>query len=96
MKRFSLLIIAAVLSVVAFVGVIGMRRDITLKQARSGFFSKLIPQSRDKTPVPASPSKRFHLVAYDSPKGKLAAYASVDPLDGKRHPVIIWISGGQP
>ncbi len=94
MKRFSLLTVAAVLSVVAFVGVIGMRRDITLKQARSGFFSKLIPQSRDKTPAPASPSKRFQLVAYDSPKGKLAAYAGVDPHDGKRHPVIIWISGG--
>ena len=94
MKRFSLLIVAAALFGVAFVGVIGMRRDITLKQARSGFVSKLIPQSREKTPVPASPSKRFHIVAYDSPKGKLAAYASIDPNDGKRHPVIIWISGG--
>ena len=31
---------------------------------------------------------------YDSPVGKLAAYLSPDPNDGKRHPAIIWITGG--
>ena len=31
---------------------------------------------------------------YDSPAGSLAAYVSPDPNDGKRHPAIIWITGG--
>jgi hypothetical protein len=34
------------------------------------------------------------VVKYDSPAGKLAAYVSVSPLDGKKHPAVIWLFGG--
>jgi dipeptidyl aminopeptidase/acylaminoacyl peptidase len=33
-------------------------------------------------------------VQYDSPVGKLNAYLSSLPRDGKKHPAIIWITGG--
>jgi len=44
--------------------------------------------------VPAPPDKLFRLVHYDAPSGKLAAYLTPSPGDGKRHPAIIWIHGG--
>jgi dipeptidyl aminopeptidase/acylaminoacyl peptidase len=33
-------------------------------------------------------------VNYDAPVGKCAAYLSPDPKDGKKHPAIVWITGG--
>ena len=36
----------------------------------------------------------IELVQYDSPAGKLAAYVTADPGDGKKHPAIVWITGG--
>jgi hypothetical protein len=33
-------------------------------------------------------------VKYESPVGKLSAYLTPDPKDGKMHPAIIWITGG--
>ena len=34
------------------------------------------------------------MVGYESPVGKLPAYLTPDPKDGKKHPAIIWITGG--
>ena len=34
------------------------------------------------------------MVRYDSPVGKLSAYLTPDPGDGKKHPAIVWITGG--
>jgi acetyl esterase/lipase len=31
---------------------------------------------------------------FDAPSGQLAAFLSPDPNDGKKHPAIIWITGG--
>ena len=36
----------------------------------------------------------LELVYYPSEEGKLAAYLSPDPSDGKKHPVMIWSKGG--
>jgi dipeptidyl aminopeptidase/acylaminoacyl peptidase len=36
----------------------------------------------------------FRLVRYDAPAGKLAAYLTPDPGDGRKHPAIVWITGG--
>jgi len=44
--------------------------------------------------VPEPPSSIFRKVQYDTSAGKLAAYLTPDPKDGKRHPAIIWITGG--
>jgi dipeptidyl aminopeptidase/acylaminoacyl peptidase len=40
------------------------------------------------------PPAVFRLIRYDSPAGKLAAYLTPDPGDGRKHPAIVWITGG--
>lgn len=66
----------------------------SLAEARQGFQAKLISQKYAKEPVPQPPPGLFDLVRYDAPVGKLAAYLTPDPRDGKRHPAIVWITGG--
>lgn len=67
---------------------------VSLAEARSGFKTKLTRQESAKQAVTKPPAKVFNLVHYDSPAGSLAAYLSPDPKDGKKHPAIIWITGG--
>jgi dienelactone hydrolase len=66
----------------------------TLVEARQGFQTSLRPSAAVREPVPQPPPGVFDKVAYHSPVGKLAAYVSPDPGDGKKHPAIIWITGG--
>jgi len=66
----------------------------TLLDARKGFATKLTKQLRDGSAVPTPPAGVFNLVHYQAPTGKMAAYLSPDPGDGKKHPAIIWIFGG--
>jgi dipeptidyl aminopeptidase/acylaminoacyl peptidase len=66
----------------------------SLKQARAGFKTKLVPGNAEKEPVDVPPPGLFQIVKYDSPAGKLAAYLTPDPKDSKKHPAIIWITGG--
>ena len=72
----------------------GVAKSESLTEARKGFQSKLVRRAADKDPVPEPPARVFRKVAYDAPVGKLAAYISPDPNDGKKHPAIIWITGG--
>jgi Fe-S cluster assembly iron-binding protein IscA/alpha/beta superfamily hydrolase len=68
---------------------------VSLADARRGFKTTLRPQKKvAKSPVPVPPAGVFDLVKYDSPVGKLAAYLTPDPKDGKKHPAIVWITGG--
>jgi acetyl esterase/lipase len=66
----------------------------SLSEARRGFVSKLIPAATEREPVPEPPPNIFRKVVYDSPVGKLQAYISQVPDDGKKRPAIIWITGG--
>ncbi len=66
----------------------------TLAEARKGFATKLIKQESIGAPAPAPPEGVFDLISYTSPAGKLAAYVSPDPKDGKKHPLVIWLIGG--
>lgn len=70
------------------------RQAATLAEARQGFQTKLLRRESAKEPVPQPPPKVFRIVRYDTPAGQLAAYLSPDPKDGKKHPAIIWITGG--
>ncbi len=67
---------------------------MSLADARRGFQTKLVRQEKANLPVDAPPSDIFRIVQYDSPLGKLPAYLSPDPEDGKKRPAIIWIHGG--
>jgi acetyl esterase/lipase len=66
----------------------------TLVEARKGFKTNVVRKVGDRDPVPEPPTKAFRLVRYDAPPGKLAAYLTADPGDGKKRPAIVWITGG--
>jgi acetyl esterase/lipase len=66
----------------------------SLTELRQGFKTKLVPHPSDKERVPDPPPGLFRTVRYDSPIGKLPAYLTPDPKDGKKHAAIIWITGG--
>jgi dipeptidyl aminopeptidase/acylaminoacyl peptidase len=66
----------------------------TLAQARQGFQTRLLRQESAGQPIPEPPPRLFRLVRFDSPAGKLGAYLTPDPKDGKKHPAILWITGG--
>jgi dienelactone hydrolase len=72
----------------------GNQSSGSLTDARKGFQSKLVPANADREPVPEPPPALFRTVRYESPAGKLAAYLTPDPKDGKKHQAIIWITGG--
>jgi dienelactone hydrolase len=65
-----------------------------LPEARRGFQTRLARQEAGHQPVPVPPAHLFRVVHFDAPVGRLAAYLSPAPLDGKKHPAIIWITGG--
>ncbi|MCB1279197.1 GYF domain-containing protein [Prosthecobacter sp.] len=57
------------------------------------------PQWRESSFQAAGPAdvpdgKVFELIHYQSPGGKMAAYLTPDPKDGKKHPAIVWAHGG--
>ncbi len=66
----------------------------TLSQARQGFTTRLIRNESSGQPLPDPPSDVFRKVEFDSSVGKLGAYLTPDPKDGKKHPALIWITGG--
>jgi len=65
-----------------------------LSEARQDFTTRLI-RSGESQGVPDDPAgSNFELIRYPSQVGPLAAYVTTDPGDGKRHPAIVWITGG--
>lgn len=66
----------------------------TLAEARKGHTTKLAKQHRSGEAVPEPPANTFRKTTYESPAGKLAAYVTPDPKDGKKRPAIVWITGG--
>ena len=66
----------------------------SLLNARKGFRTKPNHEKTPVEPVAEPPQKIFQIVHYESQPGSLAAYLTPDPKDGKKHPAIIWITGG--
>jgi len=66
----------------------------TLLEAREGHTTRVV-KSGESLSAPDKPTgKEFELTYYQSPVGRLAAYLTADPGDGKKHPAIVWITGG--
>jgi len=65
-----------------------------LVQARAGFKTYLIRAGDPQPAMPLPPKGVFDLVRFNAPVGKLPAYVTPDPGDGKKHPAIVWITGG--
>lgn len=74
--------------------VVRAERTHALTLSREGFTTTLRASQFESEPVPEPPQKLFRLVRYESPVGSLAAYLTPDPQDGKKHPAIVWITGG--
>src|SRR4051812_33022442 len=93
MRRFSILIVTALL---VGCGPQAPPADTskTLTQARAGHVTKLTRQDRIGEPVAQPPEKVFQVIKYTAPPGEMAAYLTPDPQDGKKHPAIVWITGG--
>lgn len=66
----------------------------TLAEARAGFKSKPSTGHTPGAPLPNPPANLFLKTKYKSPAGQLSTYLTPDPKDGKKHPAIIWITGG--
>lgn len=69
----------------------------SLTEARRGFQTVLRPQKRNSGAIESveqAPAKIFRTLKYPSPSGALAAYLSPNPGDGKKHPAVLWITGG--
>jgi dipeptidyl aminopeptidase/acylaminoacyl peptidase len=69
------------------------QRSQTLAEARKGF-TPHPTGTRSGEPVEGPPPNTVHIVSYPSAGKQLAAYLSTEPGDGKRHPAIVWITGG--
>jgi hypothetical protein len=70
------------------------QQSVSLPVARTGFKTTIVPQKEQQDPVDVPPSQIFRAVSYPALTGAWAAYLTPDPGDGKRHPAIIWITGG--
>jgi acetyl esterase/lipase len=95
MHRFMGFVRFCLIFLLLFTGCVFQKTQSTsLADARYDFKTVLMPQQKLKEPVPQAPSNIFQTVKYSSPSGELAAYLSPNPGDGKKHPAIIWITGG--
>jgi acetyl esterase/lipase len=71
-----------------------LARKGSLKEARSGFRPKPVRQASPRERLDVPPPSLFTTVRYDSPVGPLSAYLTPDPGDGRKHPAIVWLTGG--
>lgn len=66
----------------------------TLSEARKGFVTKVVNAGESFGAPDAPTGSEFELIRYQSSVGPLAAYVTVDPGDGAKHPAIVWVTGG--
>lgn len=69
-------------------------RQPTLLEARRGFTTTIVKSGESYGAPDTPPGNELELIHYQSPVGRLAAYVAADPGDGKKHPAIVWITGG--
>ncbi|MDB6129436.1 MAG: Peptidase [Verrucomicrobiales bacterium] len=66
----------------------------SLTDARRNFKTVLVARPAPRDPVDRPPIGSFNLINYKAPGGNYPAYVSPNPGDGKKHPAILWIAGG--
>jgi Fe-S cluster assembly iron-binding protein IscA/alpha/beta superfamily hydrolase len=67
---------------------------MSLAEARRGFKTQLARRDSKGRAAPEPPPNVLRRIRYDAPAGKSAAYLTPEPKDGKRHPAIVWVTGG--
>ncbi|MCH2594892.1 MAG: hypothetical protein MKZ95_03640 [Pirellulales bacterium] len=66
----------------------------TLRESREGFDTQIVKPGESYSVLDSPTGNEFELIRYESPGGRWAAYVTTDPDDGKKHPAIVWITGG--
>lgn len=66
----------------------------TLVEAREAFVTRVVNDGEPFGAPDVPTGDDFELIRYQAPVGRLAAYVTTDPGDGKKHPAIVWITGG--
>lgn len=74
---------------------VSVDKSQSFTQARAGHQTRLSQQVQSFEEPAIPPKGVFELIGYPAPLGTSAAYITPDPKDGKRHPAIIWITGGE-
>jgi alpha/beta superfamily hydrolase len=69
-------------------------RQETFAEARARHQVKPVRRAAEQVPLDVPPANTFTIVKYKSPVGMLEAYLTPNPKDGKKHPAILWITGG--
>src|SRR5688572_6437129 len=70
-------------------------KTTSLTQARQGHATRLSRRSKSEGGVETPPrDSDLRLEKYPSAVGPLPCYISADPEDFKKHPGIVWITGG--
>ena len=95
MKTLFALAGAALVLAGCFGSLGGNGNGASLADARRHFQTKIALPSTNAGPV-ESPPAPFQLVRYHTSVGMLPAYLTPKPKDGKKHPAIVWIVGGDP
>lgn len=68
----------------------------TLAQARRDFSTRISERASTPMPLPDPPATLFVRTDVAGMRGELlAAYVTPDPRDGRKHPAIIWLTGGE-
>lgn len=65
-----------------------------MAQARAGHQTHVAARVDTTDAVETPPAGVLRIVSYPSTPGALAAYVTPTPGDGRRHPAIIWMTGG--
>lgn len=65
-----------------------------LADEKKNFTTNIVKQGENVGPAEDPTGSDFELTKYKSQVGDLAAYITKDPQDGRKHPAIIWITGG--
>lgn len=94
MSKWALLVGVAVILSACGIQQGKPKKNLTLKEARTGFTTTLLTRNQDRDNPPSPPKNLFELVKYPAEHGPTYAYLSKHPADGKKRPAIIWISGG--
>ncbi len=67
----------------------------SLRESRNSYSTKIIAESfTDSGRILTPPRDTYILTKYPTQLGDMTTYVTPDPKDGKRHPAVIWISGG--
>jgi len=70
------------------------KSGVSLEKLRQKLKTEVAAPEAGWAPLPRPPENLYVRVDYDSDGRKLAAFVTPAPGDGKKHPAIVWLSGG--